>query len=77
MLFLDKTMLFLTVQKAQQNSKEIVRLRQTNSSPCSSVQNTATRLRNSIAKLRSKIEQAKTIATSIPVSKCHFTTVLF
>ncbi|CAC5366164.1 unnamed protein product [Mytilus coruscus] len=60
--------LISNVQTVDQNSKAIARLQQINPSPCKGVQNTASRLRSSIAQLRSKIDKAKTITSSIPLS---------
>ncbi|CAG2237202.1 unnamed protein product [Mytilus edulis] len=60
--------LISNVQTVDQNSKAIARLQQINPAPCKGVQNTATRLRSSIAQLRSKIDKAKTITSSIPLS---------
>ncbi|VDH92020.1 Hypothetical predicted protein [Mytilus galloprovincialis] len=60
--------LISNVQTVDQNSKAIARLQQINPTPCKGVQNTATRLRSSIAQLRSKIDKAKTITSSIPLS---------
>ncbi|XP_063435243.1 serine-rich adhesin for platelets-like [Mytilus trossulus] len=60
--------LISNVQTVDQNSKAIARLQQINPAPCKGVQNTATRLRSSIAQLRSKIDKAKTITSSMPLS---------
>ncbi|XP_052102568.1 uncharacterized protein LOC127736090 [Mytilus californianus] len=60
--------LISNVQTVDQNSKAIARLQQINPAPCKGVQNTASRLRSSIAQLRSKIDKAKTITSSIPLS---------
>lgn len=59
---------FFSVQTVSQNSKALEKLQKINPSPCREVQNTATRLRNGIAQLRSKIDKAKTITSAIPVS---------